>query len=269
MSSVWKKHVLCLTLKFISFMCLDNFNEIKISLHSRNHKVTVSHHEKLYSFRNEDSPFLIPLLSHWPGLHVFFLFMLVWFLHTSTSGLVLQPENVVLLLQVSSSQHSFHCISLSKVKGREQIDNWVNALLPQWIQYESGFLICATFGVVFVVLIPVIAMCFCMCRCCDNCGGEMHQRQRKNADCHRGFYTASLVATTIFIMWVVIPLLHSFYHYQSAILQNEDDFNDTGSPLLWFLYCEVPVRFHLLRWFVIFAYLSHIHTSDHQRHFDD
>lgn len=176
--------------------------------------------------------FLIPLLSHWPGLHVFFLFMLVWFLHTSTSGLVLQPENVVLLLQVNSSQHSFHCISLSKVKGREQIDNWVNALLPQWIQYESGFLICATFGVVFVVLIPVIAMCFCMCRCCDNCGGEMHQRQRKNADCHRGFYTASLVATTIFIMWVVIPLLHSFYHYQSAILQNEDDFNDTGSPLL-------------------------------------
>lgn len=213
--------------------------------------------------------FLIPLLSHWPGLHVFFLFMLAWFLHTSTSGLVLQPENVVLLLQVNSSQHSFHCISLSKVKGREQIDNWVNALLPQWIQYESGFLICATFGVVFVVLIPVIAMCFCMCRCCDNCGGEMHQRQRKNADCHRGFYTASLVATTIFIMWVVIPLLHSFYHYQSAILQNEDDFNDTGSPLLWFLYCEVPVRFHLLRWFVIFAYLSHIHTSDHQRHFDD
>lgn len=41
-------------------MCLDNFNEIKISLHSRNHKVTVSHHEKLYSFRNEDSPFFNP-----------------------------------------------------------------------------------------------------------------------------------------------------------------------------------------------------------------
>ncbi|XP_008401732.1 prominin-1-A-like [Poecilia reticulata] len=73
-------------------------------------------------------------------------------------------------------------------------------LLLQWIHYESGFLICAIFGIVFVVLTPIIATCFCMCRCCDNCGGEMHQRQRKNADCHRGFFTASLIATTIFIM---------------------------------------------------------------------
>uniref|UniRef100_A0A3Q4GFS9 Prominin 1 b n=1 Tax=Neolamprologus brichardi TaxID=32507 RepID=A0A3Q4GFS9_NEOBR len=128
-----------------------------------------------------------------------------------------KPENVVLLLQVNSSQHSFHCISLSKVKGREQIDNWVNALLPQWIQYESGFLICATFGVVFVVLIPVIAMCFCMCRCCDNCGGEMHQRQRKNADCHRGFYTASLVATTIFIIVGVLIALAANHNISSQV----------------------------------------------------
>uniref|UniRef100_A0AAX7VV21 Prominin 1 b n=1 Tax=Astatotilapia calliptera TaxID=8154 RepID=A0AAX7VV21_ASTCA len=99
----------------------------------------------------------------------------------------------------------------------EQIDNWVNALLPQWIQYESGFLICATFGVVFVVLIPVIAMCFCMCRCCDNCGGEMHQRQRKNADCHRGFYTASLVATTIFIIVGVLIALAANHNISSQV----------------------------------------------------
>uniref|UniRef100_A0A3B3WTY7 Prominin 1 b n=1 Tax=Poecilia mexicana TaxID=48701 RepID=A0A3B3WTY7_9TELE len=81
----------------------------------------------------------------------------------------------------------------------------MNHLVPlQWIHYESGFLICAVFGVVFVVLTPIIATCFCMCRCCDNCGGEMHQRQRKNADCHRGFFTASLIATTIFIILGVL-----------------------------------------------------------------
>uniref|UniRef100_A0A672IHA4 Prominin 1 b n=1 Tax=Salarias fasciatus TaxID=181472 RepID=A0A672IHA4_SALFA len=54
----------------------------------------------------------------------------------------------------------------------------------QWLHYEAGFLVCTTFGIVFVVLTPIIAMCFCVCRCCENCGGEMHQRQRKNADCH-------------------------------------------------------------------------------------
>uniref|UniRef100_A0A665TPZ0 Prominin 1 b n=1 Tax=Echeneis naucrates TaxID=173247 RepID=A0A665TPZ0_ECHNA len=73
-------------------------------------------------------------------------------------------------------------------------------LLLQWIYYEAGFLICGTIGVVFVVLIPIIGTCFCVCRCCENCGGEMHQRQRKNADCQRGFFTASLIATSIFII---------------------------------------------------------------------
>uniref|UniRef100_A0A669EC67 Prominin 1 b n=1 Tax=Oreochromis niloticus TaxID=8128 RepID=A0A669EC67_ORENI len=90
-------------------------------------------------------------------------------------------------------------------------------LLLQWIQYESGFLVCATFGVVFVVLIPIIAMCFCMCRCCDNCGGEMHQRQRKNADCHRGFYTASLIATTIFIIVGVLIALAANHNISSQV----------------------------------------------------
>uniref|UniRef100_A0A671YWV4 Prominin 1 b n=1 Tax=Sparus aurata TaxID=8175 RepID=A0A671YWV4_SPAAU len=65
-------------------------------------------------------------------------------------------------------------------------------LLLQWIYYEAGFLICGTIGILFVVLTPIIGMCFCVCRCCENCGGEMHQRQRKNFDCQRGFYTASV-----------------------------------------------------------------------------
>uniref|UniRef100_A0A8C9Z9J9 Prominin 1 b n=1 Tax=Sander lucioperca TaxID=283035 RepID=A0A8C9Z9J9_SANLU len=83
-------------------------------------------------------------------------------------------------------------------------DDCMIPLLLQWIYYEVGFLTCATIGITFVVLIPIIGMCFCVCRCCENCGGEMHQRQRKNADCQRGFYTASLVATSIFIILGVL-----------------------------------------------------------------
>uniref|UniRef100_A0A671YSS2 Prominin 1 b n=1 Tax=Sparus aurata TaxID=8175 RepID=A0A671YSS2_SPAAU len=79
-------------------------------------------------------------------------------------------------------------------------DDCLNPVLPQWIYYEAGFLICGTIGILFVVLTPIIGMCFCVCRCCENCGGEMHQRQRKNFDCQRGFYTASLIATSIFIV---------------------------------------------------------------------
>uniref|UniRef100_A0A8C9Z9U4 Prominin 1 b n=1 Tax=Sander lucioperca TaxID=283035 RepID=A0A8C9Z9U4_SANLU len=80
----------------------------------------------------------------------------------------------------------------------------IESIKDTWIYYEVGFLTCATIGITFVVLIPIIGMCFCVCRCCENCGGEMHQRQRKNADCQRGFYTASLVATSIFIILGVL-----------------------------------------------------------------
>ncbi|XP_061690856.1 prominin-1-A isoform X4 [Syngnathoides biaculeatus] len=70
----------------------------------------------------------------------------------------------------------------------------------QAIYYEVGFLVCAALGVLFAVLVPVVGLFFCLCRCCDNCGGEMHQRQRKNADCRRGLlgtllFSASLVVT--------------------------------------------------------------------------
>ncbi|CAL8331259.1 unnamed protein product [Lota lota] len=89
-------------------------------------------------------------------------------------------------------------------KGRMKLEEWRKpenvVLLLQGVYYEAGFLVCGSLGLVFLVLMPIIGTCFCLCRCCENCGGEMHQRQRKNADCQRGFFTASLIATSIFII---------------------------------------------------------------------
>ncbi|KAG7328900.1 hypothetical protein KOW79_007074 [Hemibagrus wyckioides] len=67
------------------------------------------------------------------------------------------------------------------------------------IYYELGFVVCAIMGILFIVLVPLVGLLFCMCRCCDNCGGEMHQRQRKNADCQRGLLTTLLLTTTFII----------------------------------------------------------------------
>ncbi|KAJ8384867.1 hypothetical protein AAFF_G00197770 [Aldrovandia affinis] len=72
-------------------------------------------------------------------------------------------------------------------------------LTLQAIYYEIGFIVCASLGVLFVLLMPLVGLCFCTCRCCENCGGEMHQRQRKNADCQRGFFTTLLIATSVLI----------------------------------------------------------------------
>ncbi|XP_038867576.1 prominin-1-A-like [Salvelinus namaycush] len=72
-------------------------------------------------------------------------------------------------------------------------------LTLQAIYYETGFVVCAVLGLLFVVLLPLVGLFFCLCRCCDNCGGEMHQRQRKNADCQRGLLTTLLFATSLVI----------------------------------------------------------------------
>ncbi|XP_014463108.1 prominin-1 isoform X3 [Alligator mississippiensis] len=72
-------------------------------------------------------------------------------------------------------------------------------LTLQAIYYEIGFIICAALGLLFVLLLPLVGLCFCMCRCCDNCGGEMHQRQKKNADCRRGCFATFLFVTSLII----------------------------------------------------------------------
>ncbi|XP_052010361.1 prominin-1-A isoform X5 [Xyrauchen texanus] len=67
------------------------------------------------------------------------------------------------------------------------------------IYYEIGFVVCAALGLLFTVLLPLVGLLFCLCRCCDNCGGEMHQRQRKNAECLRGLLTTLLLTSTFII----------------------------------------------------------------------
>ncbi|XP_064007468.1 prominin-1 isoform X4 [Pogoniulus pusillus] len=69
------------------------------------------------------------------------------------------------------------------------------------IYYEIGFIVSAALGLLFVLLLPLVGLCFCMCRCCDNCGGEMHQRQKKNADCQR-----SCFATFLFVASLIISI---------------------------------------------------------------
>uniref|UniRef100_A0A8C1NQ68 Prominin 1 b n=1 Tax=Cyprinus carpio TaxID=7962 RepID=A0A8C1NQ68_CYPCA len=67
------------------------------------------------------------------------------------------------------------------------------------IYYELGFIVLTALGVIFVLFVPIVGLCFCVCRCCENCGGEMHQRQKKNGDCLRGFYMATLITTSVFL----------------------------------------------------------------------
>ncbi|XP_074085849.1 prominin-1 isoform X3 [Macrotis lagotis] len=65
------------------------------------------------------------------------------------------------------------------------------------VHYEIGFIILASLGLLFVMLLPLVGLCFCMCRCCNNCGGEMHQRQKKNGNCRRRTFATSLFVVSL------------------------------------------------------------------------
>nr|XP_057930508.1 prominin 1 b isoform X2 [Doryrhamphus excisus] len=133
--------------------------------------------------------------------------------------------------------------------GGIKVEEWKKpenvVLLLQWVYYEAGFLVCAAIGIVFVVLVPVFGMCFCVCRCCENCGGEMHQRQRKNADCQRGFFTASLLATTIFIT-VGVLVAYAANHNISSHIKSTRRFINTNMRDLKMFANNTPAQIEYL-----------------------
>ncbi|XP_046698785.1 prominin 1 b isoform X4 [Silurus meridionalis] len=102
-----------------------------------------------------------------------------------------------------------------KAKALQKPENIV--LMLQAMYYEIGFILLAALGVMFVLLMPLVGLLFCLCRCCENCGGEMHQRHRKNADCQRGFYTLSLITSSVFITMGVLVAYTGSHNITSQI----------------------------------------------------
>uniref|UniRef100_A0A3B4ZFG0 Prominin-1-A-like n=1 Tax=Stegastes partitus TaxID=144197 RepID=A0A3B4ZFG0_9TELE len=122
------------------------------------------------------------------------------YMDSSDSFQYYSPSSSHVLL---SSQCILQCVgNLCKKKKKQPSRTDYNKSLhnlPPAIYYEIGFLVCAAVGLLFAVLMPIVGLFFCMCRCCDNCGGEMHQRQRKNADCRRGLLGTLLFSTSLVI----------------------------------------------------------------------
>ncbi|XP_055080775.1 prominin-1-A isoform X2 [Periophthalmus magnuspinnatus] len=127
-------------------------------------------------------------LAHYEPGPIGILFQLVHaFLH------VVQPNPFPHDLAVTLAKDKFVAFR----KEYQQPESIVLTL--QVMCYEIGFVVCAALGLLFTVLVPLVGLFFCLCRCCDNCGGEMHQRQRKNADCRRGLLGTLLFSTSLVI----------------------------------------------------------------------
>ncbi|KAH0623822.1 hypothetical protein JD844_006968, partial [Phrynosoma platyrhinos] len=72
--------------------------------------------------------------------------------------------------------------------------------LKEVLLYETGFLVCAAIGVLFIILVPLVGLFFCCCRCCGHCGGFLYQKQTKHTGCRRTAFFVSVLAVTIILL---------------------------------------------------------------------
>ncbi|XP_041065009.1 prominin-2-like isoform X2 [Carcharodon carcharias] len=67
------------------------------------------------------------------------------------------------------------------------------------VRYEAGYLVSFIIGVLFFILMPLVGLFFCCCRCCNKCGGQLKERTEKT-DCQRNTLALFLLVTTLIIL---------------------------------------------------------------------
>ncbi|CAD5113048.1 DgyrCDS2245 [Dimorphilus gyrociliatus] len=66
-------------------------------------------------------------------------------------------------------------------------------------EYGVGIIICGSLGILFVIFMPIIGLCFCCCRLCGNCGGKRIQNKGSYDRVKVIIFSALLVIFTAFI----------------------------------------------------------------------
>ncbi len=92
----------------------------------------------------------------------------------------------------------------------------------KFINFSIGFVVCFAIGLLFVIIMPFTGLIFCCCRCCENCGGKMLQREKYNTTCRRVCFATFLVLITGLIILGLVGAFMANAHMSTAI-QGVDD----------------------------------------------
>ncbi|XP_070539606.1 prominin-1-A-like isoform X4 [Ptychodera flava] len=71
------------------------------------------------------------------------------------------------------------------------------AFILEGLNYMAGFVACLLIGILYILILPIVCLCFCCCRCCGNCGGKRVQKVTKYSTCKRVYFSISLLIITI------------------------------------------------------------------------
>ncbi|KAH0623056.1 hypothetical protein JD844_030968 [Phrynosoma platyrhinos] len=79
---------------------------------------------------------------------------------------------------------------------RDALNDPPSASTSQILQYQTGYIICATIAVIYFVSIPVTGLSICCCRRRRRCGGRI-KAYRRSLLCKRNFLMLCLLLTTL------------------------------------------------------------------------
>lgn len=101
------------------------------------------------------------------------------------------------------------------------------ANLSKLLKFETGYLVCVAFGIVFVVLVVVGGLITFCCRCCcSGCGGEYVQTVQRTKSGWRSFYAGILFVLTVMITLPCIFIYLTNSWLTQIIDQAPTQFND-------------------------------------------
>uniref|UniRef100_A0A0X3P063 Prominin-1 n=1 Tax=Schistocephalus solidus TaxID=70667 RepID=A0A0X3P063_SCHSO len=81
-----------------------------------------------------------------------------------------------------------------------------------------GYTACVVFGVLFIILVPIIGLFFCCLRCCHRCGGRVKLMDRRKDPCRRVTYTIFLaLITTLQLVAIVFAFINYQLHYEAVV----------------------------------------------------
>ncbi|XP_020635838.3 prominin-2 [Pogona vitticeps] len=86
---------------------------------------------------------------------------------------------------------------------RDAFNDPPSARTSQILQYQTGYIICATIAVLYFVTLPVIGLSLCCCRRHRRCGTRI-KAYRRSLLCQRNLLVFSLLLTTLVILGGVI-----------------------------------------------------------------
>lgn len=73
------------------------------------------------------------------------------------------------------------------------------------------------FTALIIVLMPIIGLCFCCCRCAGSCGGRTQPFDKKRDGCRRGFWGLLLIITTSLLIFGVVAAFVTNTYLQNGV----------------------------------------------------